>query len=342
MDRQQYSVSRRRFLAVAGLGSQTGSAGCTQPPSKQDTARTATADGTDRKTESEGTASDLASTSVFYSTRSEAISYAGSFATAEGATLGTPTSGGASRIQYTERIGGTGGTNGERESALLSQHPNVRAIADGGVRFGGDSGRTLRVRNLATQSALTFSPAGDVGAYDVSEFDIEVGGEGYLYDDTPTIEVAKRDSDPIELEGVWQGDSELFRHQPFARYVVELVENGAVIGTTESRIFGTGYQYGFDQSATTAFVTRQPAVRTGWDATFYLGGVYDPVDSVSATPRPEAGVFEIDLTALDVAADEYDWALRIGDGDAPDQFSGYMRLRSDFGNTVFIDPAVWS
>lgn len=341
------STRRRRLLSTAGIALTVASAGCLRFTSGQ--SETATDSGSEATSESTPTASnddpdqptdegsDSSEGSVVYSTREEAIDYAGSFARGDPDTdFGSDDGNEASLIAFSTSSAGTSGSGGANDSVLMSEDVVVEAIPPGGIAFGGDAGRSLRVRNLATDSTLTYEPASGSERYDVEGFDVETDGEGQLRDDAPQFDVAGSD-DPISISGSWSGDFQLFTHQPFARYVVELVEGGSVVGETAGRIYGKGYQFGLDQTETTAFLTRQHPVREDWQATFFLGNAFQPEDSVTATHRPDDGVFEIDLTALDVDPGEYDWAFQLSGPDSGGSQQRYVQLRSAFGNTVYVE-----
>jgi hypothetical protein len=340
------STRRRRLLSTAGIAFTVASAGClrftsgqsetatdSEPDGTSESTRTATNDDPDQPTDG-GDDSDEGS--VVYSTREEAIDYAGSFARGDPETdFGSDDGGEASLISFSTSSAGTSGSGGANDSVLMSEDLVVEAIPPGGVAFGGGVGRSLRIRNLATDSTLTYEPEAGTERYDVEGFDVETDGEGQLRDDAPKFDVAGSD-DPISIPGSWSGDYQLFTHQPFARYVVELVEAGSVAGTTAGRIYGKAYQFGLDQTETTAFITRQHPVRDDWQATFYLGNPFQPEGSVTATHRPDDGVFEIDLTGIDVDPGEYDWAFQLSGPDSGSTQQRFIQLRSAFGNTVYV------
>lgn len=87
--------------------------------------------------------------------------------------------------------------------------------------------------------------------------------------DTQSLEISISDIGELtgirslegEISGQFGGDEQLFQHQTFARYAVEITENGEVVDHTTSRVFGTDYRWRFAQTADSIFITRQPGIR---------------------------------------------------------------------------------
>jgi hypothetical protein len=338
------STRRRRLLSTTGLALTTAAAGCLRFTSGQ--SETETGAGPDQSSRSSSTnegdqptdeSGGTGAESAVFSTRAEAIDYAGSFARGDpAASLGSYDGDGPTLIAFSTSSAGTSGSGGADDSVIMSEDIVVEAVAPGGFAFGGGTGRSIRVRNLASGSTLTYAPETGTERYDVQGFDVETDGEGQLREDAPKFDVVGSDGEPISIAGSWSGDEQLFTQQPFARYVVELLEDGSVVGETAARIYGKAYQFGFDQTETTAFLTRQHAVRADWEATFYLGNAFQPEDSVTATHRPDDGVFEIDLTALDVDPGEYRWAFQLLPPSSAGSRERYLQLRSVFGKEVSV------
>lgn len=271
----------------------------------------------------------------FYTDEASAREYVASFAADQAPAPGTYGGDGPERIAFATRSGGTSASGIERDGVVSAADVDVVTTGDEDVRFG--PGRSLRVRNLATGSALRFDPASDVESRTADRIKVDVRGDGELRERAPTL-YPPDESDTVDLDGTWTGDEELFQHQTFARCVVELLADGSVVATTGGRILGIGYRWGIEQSRSTAFVTRQPGVRESWYAEFRLGGtVFEPADAVVPEAHPDKGVFKVDLTELDVDPDEYDWRLRISDEEGGETHDRYIELSSSFGNTVFVD-----
>lgn len=333
---------RRSVLAAVGatlLGSTAGCLRLTDTGSDeggQATEPASTADGQAVSTARDQDTQDTNQTPPreFYSTREEAISYVGSFARGEPGGYGTYRGDGPNKIAFSTSGGGSSGTTGANESLIRSRDIDIESYAPGGFRFGGDTGRTLRVRNLASGTALTFEPESGTTAYDIAEVKVDTQGGGELRDQTPRFDAVS--GDEATIPGSWSGDLQLFMHRPFATYVVELLEDGTVVGETGGHIYGKAYQYGVDQTRETAFVTRQGSVSEDWQAVFQLGRGFDSPASTDAIHRPGTGVFEIDLTALDAESGEYKWSLRLSPPDARNRYDQFITLSSLFGNTVYV------
>lgn len=333
MKGQKRSYRRRSVLAAVGTALVGGASGClrlTDAESGAGGQQTETGRAPEQGTQN----ANRTPPPEFYATRSEAISYVGSFARGEPGGYGTYEGDGPKKIAFSTSSGGSSGTTGPNESLIRSRDIDIESYAPGGFRFGGDTGRALRVRNLASGTTLTFEPEPGTTEYDISGVKIDTRGEGELRDQTPGFDVVS--SDEATISGTWSGDRQLFMHQPFARYVVELLEDGTVIGETGGRIYGKAYQYGVDQTRETLFLTRQGSVREDWQAVFYLGRGRS-VPSVEAAHRPDDGVFEIDLTALDADAGEYGgWSLRLSPPNADNRYNQYISLSSLFGTEIYL------
>lgn len=334
-------MHRREALAVLGAVSVAGCSrlretndGGTEPDdSDNGVGRTIDESTADGGTDTDDSAGD----SPAYSTREEAIEYVGSFADDDAPEFGTYDGDGPETIAFATRSGGTSGSTGEDGSEVHAEDLDIVPHDGERIAFGGDLGRSLRVRNLATGSTLTFEPDAGTETYEADRIKVDTRASGTLREDTPTLYVPDREESTVNLPGAWSGDDELFRHQTFARYVVELVENDTVVGATAGGVFANGYRWGMDQTRDAAFVTRQPGVRADWYAEFRLGELYEPEGRVEAIHRPDAGVFEVDLTALDAEPGEYEWRLHVSDEPGGSRLDRFVELSPSFGNTVFVE-----
>ncbi|WP_254272273.1 hypothetical protein [Haloarcula marina] len=357
MSERTQTCRRRAFLTAVGAAVATGTTGClrltdgqaatTATDQQADApAGTATTGPTEEPSAGQSDQSTAEQTQQpeetgtlpeSYSTREDAISYVGSFARGQPGGYGSYDGDGPRKIAFSTSGSGTSGGSGANGSIVMSEDVIVESYAPGGFAFGGDTGRALRVRNLVSGTTLTFEPDAGTDRYDVTEADIETQGDGRLREESPRFEVAGSDGSPVTIPGSWSGDFRLFTRQTFATYVVELLEGGSVIGETGGRIFGKAYQYGFDQTESAAFITRQGSVGEEWQATFYLDNAYQPRGTATATHRPDDGVFEIDLASLDADPGEYDWALQLRPSNSMSKNNRYIQLRSVFGNPVYIE-----
>lgn len=331
---------RRSVLAAVGatlLGSTAGCLRLTDTGPDEGERATGTVSGADGQAVGTAREQDTQDTNQtppreFFATREEAISYVGSFARGEPGGYGTYQGDGPRRIAFSTSGGGSSGTTGANESLIRSRDIDIESSAPGGFRF--DGSRALRVRNLASGTTLTFEPESGTTADDISAVKIDTRGGGELREQTPRFDAVS--GDEVTIPGSWSGDLQLFRHRTFATYVVELLEDGAVVGETGGHIYGKAYQYGVDQTRETAFVTRQGSVSEDWRAVFQLGRGFDAPASTEAIHRPEAGVFEIDLTGLEAESGEYKWSLRLLPPDARNRYDQFITLSSLFGNTVYV------
>lgn len=283
----------------------------------------------------DGGSSGVGGAGGFYSTREDAIAYVGSFAGDEAAPVGTDGSGGPRTIAFSTSSAGSSGTNGPNGSSIHSDDMHVVPDDGGTIAFGGDVGRSLRVRNHATAEPLTFEPASGAETYAVEEFEIETEGEGVLEEDTPRLTPRGEEHD-VGIDGTWRGDRSLFEHQTFARYSVELVEARNVVGETGGKVVGKGYQWGFAQTTTAAFVTRQPPVRADWHVEFYVGHSHEPLATQVVDHLAAEGVFEVDLTALDVEPGQHGWELRITESPEVEGLERVLSIRGSPNDSILI------
>ena len=317
-------MNRRQILTLGAAGAFS-TAGCLRLADDEQQEQNAGGDGGTNTNSSSGG-------SAVYSTREEAIEHVSAFASGGGQSLGTGDGAPPELIAFSTSGSGSSSSSGDDGSTLTSKDLRVELLTDDSIRF--DTSRAIRVRNLAVDSSLTFEPEDDLGTYEIDEINIDPGGDGTLRDRAPELSVANEET-TLESPGEWTGDRDIFTHQPIARYIVELLENGSVIGRAEAQPFGTGYQWAFDQTQEAAFITRHPVIPDDWHVEFTLGrSRFDPIEQVTATQLVDQNVFEIDLTRLDVEADEYDWRLRIAEEEGASR--DILGLGSVFGNGVFV------
>lgn len=316
----------RRQILVLGVGGAFSTVGCLR----------LTDDGRQEENVGGDDSADTGSGSgggAVYSTREEAIEHVSSFASEGGQSPGTAGDASPESITFSTSGSGSSSTTGDDGETLTSEDLRVGPLTDDAIRF--DSSRAIRVRNLAVGSSLTFEPEEGLGTYDIDRINVDPGGDGTLRDRAPELSVANEDT-VLESPGEWTGDREIFTRQPVARYVVELLENGSVIGRTEEQSLGTGYRWAIDQTRDAAFVTRHPGIRDDWHVEFTLGqSRFDPIERLPVTQLAGRNAFEIDLTLSDVEPDEYDWRLRIAEEEGAGQ--DVIGLRSVFGNTLFVE-----
>lgn len=318
-------MKRRETIAAIGA---VGLAGCLGPlaghESTPDTSSTETGESDDRQS--------------IYSARADAIARAGSFADDVAPSFGTYEGNGPDTIAFPDNRSGTSATTGDRDSVVSADQVAVAPLGDERIRFGGETGRSLRVRNLATESTLTFEPDPDTDVYSANGIEFDIDGEGNLNDAAPSLTVPDREETTVSPSGTWSGDHDLFKRQTFATYVIELLEDATVVGTTGGRVIGIGYQWDLAQTESTAFVTRHPSVREDWHAELRLGDrPFDYVDSVTAAHRPDSDVFEVDLTELDVDPGEYNWRLHLSESEGDNRHDRFIEFSSTFGHTVVVE-----
>ena len=166
--------------------------------------------------------------SEYYSSRSDAIEYASSFAIDENYSLDYPGNP-PELIQHDTVYSSTNGTSGPNGSEYSTNDIIVTPIAEP-IEIGGATDRRIHVRDLVTELVAVFQPASGSESISFERFTIEFQPEGRLESPTPNFDISGGDS--VELEGSWNVDDQLFQQNIFGRYVVELREDETVIGVT--------------------------------------------------------------------------------------------------------------
>jgi hypothetical protein len=276
-----------------GITGAAGLSGCLRLAGDEPSAATNTGEST---AEADGPGSE------FYSSRQEAIEYAGSFAEPDSYNLDLG-GGDPQLIRYDDVYASVSSTNGP-DGGVVSRQDLILVPISGSIEFGGGTGRRLRVRELITESAALFEPATDEPPVSFKRLYIEFD-DGGLEDGTPRITPADGDGS-IEMGGSWSVDGPLTDKHVFGRFVVELLDGNEVIGHTAATTQAIGYRWGVDQTEQSAFITRHPTIKQSWRVELKLDGV-DAV--VEADHRPSDDVFEFDLSEFDVSPGVYDWEV---------------------------------
>jgi hypothetical protein len=185
----------------------------------------------------------------------------------------------------------------------------------------GEQKTTHSTRTEETASDQTQTSVGD--AINTQRLEISSSDTG---------ELTRIDSAETELSGRFEGDQQLFKHQIFARYAVEITENGEVVDHTIGQIFGTDYRWRLAQTTDEVFITRQPGIQKEWPLTFVLGDDWKTARETTREPETtnDGRAFVIDKTAFDVDPGLYEWQLSIGDDPV------YLDINSGFGYVVSI------
>ncbi|MGM0371784.1 MAG: hypothetical protein ACQEQJ_04670 [Halobacteriota archaeon] len=276
-----------------------------------------------------------------FSSRSDAIAFAGAPATAESLDLDRGDDRKPDGITFSESSSGTSSTSGPDESTYTAVDINVESTRGETIDIDGNSDFGLRVTDLTQEASATFTL--DPGFDDIaaSRIQIDTRGGGELREETPRFYDESREESATYLPGTWSGDVEMFSAAPFGEYVVSLLENGSVIAETASEIHGMGYRWRFDQTEDAAFFTRHGSVDAEWEAVLRVGEAArgprpDPDSVVVATHRPDNDVFEADLTQLDIESGRYDWTLELREPNAEFPYHAYLTLRGMMDGELLI------
>jgi len=180
----------------------------------------------------------------------------------------------------------------------------------------GDAGRSLRIRNAATGKTTTFKPDHDGETYATDHVTIFTGSlrRGAVDGRTCRRPNTGGSESSVTVSGSYSGDTGIFTDRTFAPYVVELLDgSGAVVATTDEKVYGTNYEWEFDQDGATATITRDEEVDENWLVEFEIEN--DSSGDTRAISHEDGDdVFEIPLDELHVEDGEYEWELVIYNG----------------------------
>jgi len=181
----------------------------------------------------------------------------------------------------------------------------------------GDAGRSLRIRNAATGKTTTFKPDHDGETYATDHVTIFTGSQKRCrrWTDLSTSEHRREASPPSpSVSGSYSGDTGIFTDRTFAPpYVVELLDGSGPSLRRPTKVYGTNYEWEFDQDGATATITRDEEVDENWLVEFEIEN--DSSGDTRAISHEDGDdVFEIPLDELHVEDGEYEWELVIYNG----------------------------
>ncbi|WP_139210857.1 PGF-CTERM sorting domain-containing protein [Natrinema salaciae] len=197
-----------------------------------------------------------------------------------------------------------------------SETITVSTTGGGLFEFGGDADRSLRVRNAATGKTTTFKPDGDGETYATDHVIIFTGSleEVPSMDGLVDVRTPEGSESSVTVSGSYSGDRGIFTDQTFAPYIVELLDgSGTVVSTTGEKVYGTNYEWEFDQDGATVTITRDEEVDESWLVEFEIEN--DSSGDIQAVPHEDGDdVFEIPLDEFNVDDGEYEWEMIIYNG----------------------------
>jgi len=201
-------------------------------------------------------------------------------------------------------------------TGAASETITVSTTGGGLFEFGGDAGRSLRIRNAATGKTTTFKPDHDGETYATDHVTIFTGSleEVPSMDGLVDVRTPEGSESSVTVSGSYSGDTGIFTDRTFAPYVVELLDgSGAVVATTDEKVYGTNYEWEFDQDGATATITRDEEVDENWLVEFEIENDLSG-DTRAISHEDGDDVFEIPLDELHVEDGEYEWELVIYNG----------------------------
>jgi len=176
----------------------------------------------------------------------------------------------------------------------------------GAVEFGGETGRTLRLRDEQTDSSLTFEPSSDSPARSISRF--WLSSPPYLIDNGE-LEIKESDAEDTSiLGGSYSGDTEVFKNRGVITATVELLDaSGSPLATTESRPFGIGYPNQLEMDGSIVRVPIGSGVEEGWYPQVTVYSDYpQEVARLEMSYGPDGEFFEVDVAETDLDAGAYE------------------------------------
>ena len=206
----------------------------------------------------------------------------------------------------------------------------LNAVPDGQdtIEFGGDTDRTIEIRNTETDASVEIIPEADEGTYDVDLIRLDVhDGTGELTpeDADPDVRLAipeEEDDGTINetnerLNVTLDGDEDVFTSSDgtFTEFELDLVEDGTVVDTSDERLIGVGYVGGIEQDSiedeVTVTIPRDEGVDEDWFVEFRLTDLDLETMLIDTKLRTEVehsdddDVFEFTIDVSDVEDGEY-------------------------------------
>ncbi|WP_255171206.1 PKD domain-containing protein [Natrononativus amylolyticus] len=180
--------------------------------------------------------------------------------------------GGYTLIQHSESRAGGRGTGDYRSQRLIIETSN----SDETFELGGDAATALRVVDTEADKSVTVTPVAESDRFTVDGAAIDIyGGTGEIRDE-PQIQAYSVTDGTGWLDVDLEGDTEMFTEGALSSYVVELVDTDedVVIGATDERVTGIGYEGWVDQHGTedeiTLTIPRDDDVDESWDVVLQL------------------------------------------------------------------------
>ncbi len=181
------------------------------------------------------------------------------------------------------------------------------------VRFGGETGRAIRLVNEDSGQSITFDPAADTAEYRMRELTLSLTAAELEEDTISLSEVGS--SERARIDGEWTGDGGIFEGSVFATFAVELLADGSVVDRSDGHVFGTSYVWEIEQSGSTFRVSRPEGVESDWYGEFTVterGDWHEDFyrETTELALPAESDWFEVDLQQFDVDSSTlYEWEI---------------------------------
>ncbi|WP_435100155.1 hypothetical protein [Halorubrum sp. N11] len=308
-------MRRRQAVALTGV---FGLAGCLR---MQNNTPSDTTGGSEEERDNPDGGGPPPGESNAYDSRSDAIAFVSEPATDGTLDLDWGTDELPDGVAYSRGSSGGGGTTGPADTYYNSSQFSIEPTSSEAFKIDADADVEIRFDDVARDTTASFVVGDEFDGIEATRIRISLGGEGSVTKVEPQFFDRTREETATMFAGEWTGDTDMFYEATFGEYAVELVVDGTSRGRTGSRVLGMGYQWRLAQTESTCFLTRHGLVSEDVEATLRIERSH-----VSANQRPDEGVFEFDLSALDVDAGAYNWTIEIHEASEQRPYHIYLPI----------------
>jgi len=187
--------------------------------------------------------------------------------------------------------------------------------------FGGDTGRSIRLRDEQTGAAIRFDPSSDLERLRLSRF--EFRSPGWLIDERKltVLREGGEFGDEEKIAGSYSGDTDVFQSRGVITATAELLDSsGDTVAATEPRPVGISYPDRLERNGSVLRIPIVSGVKDGWNPrlSLYQNIPSNPEVAITMDYGTDGEFFETDLAAVDPPAGDYDWIFELFESESPD------------------------
>jgi len=189
--------------------------------------------------------------------------------------------------------------------------------------FGGDTGRSIRLRDEQTGAAIRFDPSSDLDRMRLARFEFQSTGSFIDLGELRVTPEGGESSDEEIITGSYSGDTDVFRSNRVITAVAELLDSsGDTIAATEPRNAGISYPERLERDGSVLRIPIVPGVKDEWNPRLglYQERPSDPEVTITMDYGADGVFFETDLAEVDPPAGDYDWIFKLFEDESADWF----------------------